>query len=1449
MRKFLFTQLLLLGCFLQVFSQTVTFKRIVQPTSTNFCSGGKFILSYQKTGNFNSDNKFKVQLTDYFQPNKVLVDIDTKDSSGYLVGTFPDFQQISKLSDYLYKRTNYNYVRIQIATTSPSVEPSQFGLASSFALIIRPNIIIDTTSASIFRDKVLPLKLSGTSSGDFSITTSEGSVHTVQSHSINFTDVFVNTYPNKSGDFYIKEVSNTCGVGTAQGKVKVTVVDNLLQISNLLGTTYCTNGNIKLSIEKRGIWNADNKFLIRLISINNPSQFYDVEAKESDGIVSAKIPSLVPRTSFNLSVVATSPFTISPAHTTSVNVKEEAKIDILPEAKTVRYGSVAYLDVNYSGLLPITFELTDGYQYYLRNNETTTSIPIYPTKTLDYKINKFASECNTGEGVNVSKVTVTDAIKVEEILTKSVCTSGVFKVRFSSQPVMEVNTAINMALLFSDGSKTALTGKVTEAGLAEFIFPSSSTNEGKTFTFGLSPNLLIGSTFEYGSNQCLFKSIPKFTYTNLGNPHTIEKPSWVYGSLGFSGGGSIEYEDNFGKKSTLYMPEGGIAYFNSKFYVSDNTTYKVNKVSNECGVNSDMKLSFDIQVLNPIKTLKLLAPFGQGSTICAGSTQELTLQRNSTFNATSRFFLDYVDDTGKIIIGNVGEFINDKLSWKVPIHLNAINLQVRATVPSTTGERYFVEVADFPSYSGISEFNTSSYFGSSGAYLKGGLRLDNQLPTTAVFDDGLRVTSSNGGILYFTLNLENQSNFAVKKLTNGCGTKDVDIKFKVKYFDRIVEFKDVNSKMTVCVGKKIVLKYSETITTVSNRVASYKLMLLKADETPYSKQALLTGIKQSPFEVILPQDIAEGDYTLRLVDESDSLLFSNIKVIRIQQAPNVSVSFANGQKDIELSYGESVSLKFNNNDTTNFEGVVRGKYGDIYPVNSSISTSVTLLPQNSTIYTISRVFNQCGVQDLNFSVSIRVKPLVTWKVLNLSANENSNTCRNQKLHINLNAYGDVDTTQLYKLSFLTDNNGVSIYHEIARIKPYGSYALSIPTNIPLGAYQIMLQNIATSNIEIRGSKSDTLIDVPDYTIAGNVTTVANQPVTLTLKASNIADNYLFVGNPTFELSNGVTGGITGMIRQSGFISFVAQKSETVTLKSVSNQCGVAAGKGSATITVLPETASYILTSNATVNNINNYLCAGTETNIGFKLVGITGANPSLGLEMSDSSGVNFKEIETLGVSLTTNTISFKIPNNTPAGQNYRFRVISKESGISSTTRVNPLEVMKSTSASFDTTVYYFSQDKKVDLKVKLTGTFPVSFKLGTDELSAKEFNASTSPYSVSLNPTVPTKFRLFNVSDYYCRTGTIGSNSTVSLELVTGFEDIQKLGVTVGPNPATDFITINTDENGIKAELVDVAGNVVSEIKLNAGSNQLDLKNYPNGMYLLRISKDQKVGVFKLMKY
>jgi hypothetical protein len=184
----------------------------------------------------------------------------------------------------------------------------------------------------------------------------------------------------------------------------------------------------------------------------------------------------------------------------------------------------------------------------------------------------------------------------------------------------------------------------------------------------------------------------------------------------------------------------------------------------------------------------------------------------------------------------------------------------------------------------------------------------------------------------------------------------------VRLADRVVEFRGINYNVTACAGKKIELRYTEIMTRPSNRVASYKLMLFKADETLYSKQAILTGIKQSPFEVTLPQDLAEVNYKFRLVDESDSLLYSYAKEIRIQKAPNVSVVLANNQKDIELSYGESIQLSIVDNGNSTFEGVIRGRLARHILL-------ITLIIVTSNFYLVTLQF----ILYLQFQISVEYK--------------------------------------------------------------------------------------------------------------------------------------------------------------------------------------------------------------------------------------------------------------------------------------------------------------------------------------------------------------------------------------------------------------------------------------------------------------------------------------------
>jgi hypothetical protein len=92
------------------------------------------------------------------------------------------------------------------------------------------------------------------------------------------------------------------------------------------------------------------------------------------------------------------------------------------------------------------------------------------------------------------------------------------------------------------------------------------------------------------------------------------------------------------------------------------------------------------------------------------------------------------------------------------------------------------------------------------------------------------------------------------------------------------------------------------------------------------------------------------------------------------------------------------------------------------------------------------------------------------------------------------------------------------------------------------------------------------------------------------------------------------------------------------------------------------------------------------------------------------------------------------------------------------------------------------------------------------------------------------------------------SKNIATLELVTGLEDIQSLGVVIGPNPASDYIAINCDEPNIKYELIDMLGNQVSEQLLQAGVNVISLQKFNSGVFHVKISKANKIAVFKLIK-
>lgn len=71
--------------------------------------------------------------------------------------------------------------------------------------------------------------------------------------------------------------------------------------------------------------------------------------------------------------------------------------------------------------------------------------------------------------------------------------------------------------------------------------------------------------------------------------------------------------------------------------------------------------------------------------------------------------------------------------------------------------------------------------------------------------------------------------------------------------------------------------------------------------------------------------------------------------------------------------------------------------------------------------------------------------------------------------------------------------------------------------------------------------------------------------------------------------------------------------------------------------------------------------------------------------------------------------------------------------------------------------------------------------------------------------------------------------------------------LSIHPNPSTGVFNIDTQKN-YNLNVVDVTGKTVMSQKLNTSSNKIDLTNYKSGMYFFRLTNENEVKVFKVIK-
>ena len=87
------------------------------------------------------------------------------------------------------------------------------------------------------------------------------------------------------------------------------------------------------------------------------------------------------------------------------------------------------------------------------------------------------------------------------------------------------------------------------------------------------------------------------------------------------------------------------------------------------------------------------------------------------------------------------------------------------------------------------------------------------------------------------------------------------------------------------------------------------------------------------------------------------------------------------------------------------------------------------------------------------------------------------------------------------------------------------------------------------------------------------------------------------------------------------------------------------------------------------------------------------------------------------------------------------------------------------------------------------------------------------------------------------KTDSLGCDSVTCSYLVTGMEDLSYLNkvVRVSPNPSDGLLTINSESNFTKVELLSITGQVLLSETVDTKTHQLQLQNYAEGLYFVRV--------------
>lgn len=1419
--------------------QSIEITKVQGETGSTICLGKKVSVSYNITGSFNLGNTFKIQVKSSNVDN--WVNLDTKDSSGYLLAVLPT--NINGIQE------NYdNYGDFRVSSSSPAISSQRYAYWNIYT---PANVEIMGIKKNVLYPNE-PVSMSFKYSGSVPI-----SLLMIDSLSIhlngygNRDDVIIAT--QKAGNYEILNVRNICGVGQNKGgSVNLRINENRLKIIGVSNSIICKNGTLAINVAKLGKWADGNKFILRLKNNTDASKTYDFDATVNGDIFSCKVDGNIPKAEAYQAKVISSDGVESEYTDVSISIMDEVKAELTVHRNSIKYGDANYLTMNVSGYGRFSVELSDGQTYhnnflYAGNNELY--FRTYPRETTEYYIKSFTSVCGTVSGKNKVLVTVNPGIIPDTLKASKVCEGSTFELVFRTNSQIKVGSNINVKL--SNNNYFPLTdyveviGQVIRENVVSFIIPYNLRNTFRSplVYINLSTDEIQSETFT--PNAIIVNSKPSGNISIANGVENLKSPQFTDIDLILKGGtpyvitlsDSLKYR--YDEPYTYWETNARISVFTPK-----TTNFLIKSISNACGTNnSTSSYSKYVTVENNDKLLQLVSSDIQQGYVCAGQKIVLSLITKGNFGTDNQFILELLGNDFEVTKIKLGTISQGKTEITIPADLAAGKyfLRVTSNNPQIYSNRFEVMVNAVPVASFSIDKETNTY-----GETNLNLNITGGDTIHVVFKDGTKETIKNFYYLPNSLNyrmkLDKTTTFGVTSISNSCGmgivkSKDFTITaFPYKIFNQLDRYKNGYDINGYCIANQFMVPF-EIEGVLGDDVLSVQMS--KVGDSVYT--TIGTNIRNTPALVTLPNTFKDGNYNVRFVNK-DNTIQSDIAIMNLRSVPDSKLQLLNGGSDVTINAGDRVDLLAKN--SLNLYSSSRllisdDKNNKIIINNNANNTSISKYPTENIAYRLISATNECGLGTVSGTVKVTVKP-----VLNMGFNSiNNSYCIGTSTDIRLSSIGPFEMDNTFKVYVIDDND---VKTELLKTTKNGEYALLFPNSLERGIYKVFFESSNPSLSKNIGSIS--LNKGLDFTLIGNLTINSGNGVFIALKNNDpykpkkVNSNYSEMLD--YELSNGKTGSIVlSPSNSQPYIFLYPTKTETYTLKSVKNICGLGKVDGSATVTVNPPSNKQVNIYNT--SSYSNTFCMGSTVNVYFSTLGAFSVNNKFTVQLSDKNGANFKNLVTEG---TESPLKVKIPTDLVPNTGFSMRVIASDTNTTSITSNIPLTILTGISARFDTSSYQFDNDKPVSIGIKFVGTPPFTFAIGSDEVSAKSITVNTNDYVLTVNPTANTVYRLFSVSNNVCGTGTVLSPSTVRIELITGTDELGKMGINIFPNPASDVLNIESNDKELDVQLIDFTGKIIQVQTLRGVQKQVDLSKIPSGTYFLNVQKDGRKATFKVLK-